>query len=102
MKRDWKMAGARLHLWPACARLGIARFSCHSLRHTFSTYNGNAGVAVPVLQSLLGHTSPVTTMTCTHPLEGAKRQTVGHLASLLFPNVPQNGKVFIKGSPLIR
>jgi len=92
----------RRHLWPACTLLGIPRFGWHSLRHTFSTLNGNAGVAVPVLQSLLGHASPETTMVYTHPLEDVKRQAVEDLASLLFPNVPSKQKIISKGSELIQ
>jgi integrase len=82
--------------------LGIPRFGWHSLRHTFSTLNGNAGVAVPVLQSLLGHASPETTMIYTHPFEDVKRQAVEDLASLLFPNVPSKQKLITKGSELIQ
>jgi len=92
----------RRHLWPACKSLGIPRFGWHSLRHTFSTYNGNAGVAVPILQSLLGHASPETTMIYTHPLEDVKRQAVENLARLLFPNVPSQEKPVVKGSTLIQ
>ena len=92
----------RRHLWPACGLLGIPRFGWHSLRHTFSTLNGNAGVAVPVLQSLLGHASPETTMIYTHPFEDVKRQAVEDLASLLFPNVPSKQKLITKGSELIQ
>ena len=92
----------RRHIWPACAHLRIPRFSWHSLRHTFSTFNGNAGVAVPILQSLLGHASPETTMVYTHPLEDVKRQAVEDLARLLFPNVPSERKLVTKGSNLIQ
>jgi integrase len=92
----------RRHLWPACARLGIPRFGWHSLRRTFSTLNGNAGVAVPVLQSLLGHASPETSMIYTHPLEDVKRQAVEDLAGLLFPNVPSKQKLITKGSERIQ
>jgi integrase len=92
----------RRHLWPACAKLGIPRFGWHSLRHTFSTYNGHAGVAVPVLQSLLGHASPETTMAYTHPLEDVKRQAVEELPRLLFPNVPSKPKLITRGSELIQ
>ena len=92
----------RRHLWPACARLRIPRFGWHSLRHTFSTYNGDAGVPVPVLQSLLGHSSPEMTMIYTHPLEDKKRQAVEGLARLLFPNVPSEENVLGKGSTLIQ
>jgi integrase len=92
----------RRHLWPACAHLGLPRFSWHSLRHTISTLNGNAGVAVPILQSLLGHASAETTMVYTHPLEDVKRRVVEDLALLLFPNVPSEQKLVMKGSKLIQ
>jgi integrase len=92
----------RRHLWPACAQLKLPRFGWHSLRHTFSTYNGNAGVAVPVLQSLLGHASPETTMIYTHPLEDVKRRAVEDLARLLFPNVPSKPRLIARGSELIQ
>ena len=92
----------RRHLWPACTLLGIPRFGWHSLRCTFSTYNGNAGVAVPVLQSRLGHASPETTMIYTHSLEHVAQQAVGDLAPLLFPNVPSEQILVTKGSELIQ
>ena len=74
----------------------------HSLRHTFNTLNGNAGAAVPVLQPLLGHASPETTMGDTVPLEDVKRQAVEDLASFLFPDVPSKQKIISKGSELIQ
>ncbi len=74
---------------PAYKRLGIPHFSWHSLRHTFSTYQGNQGVPVPVLQSLLGHTTAKTTMLYTHPLIDAQKLALTQLASKLFPNVPK-------------
>ncbi len=76
------------HVWPACDQLGLPKFGWHSLGHTFSTYSGNTGVAMPVLQSLLGHTSSNTTMRYTHPLESAKRDAVEQVANQLFPSVP--------------
>ncbi len=63
----------RRKLWPVCDRLGIPRFGWHSLRHTFSTYGGNSGVPLPVLQYLLGHANVETTMLYTHPLAEAQR-----------------------------
>jgi len=72
---------------PVCAALGV-RFTWHSLRHTFSTLQGNQGVPLPVLQSLLGHTTARITMTYTHPLEDAKREAMERVSALLFPIVP--------------
>lgn len=78
----------RRKLWPVCDRLGISRFGWHSLRHTFSTYGGNSGVPLPVLQYLLGHASVETTMLYTHPLGEAQRMAVERMASILLPNAP--------------
>ena len=76
------------NIWPVCDRLSIPRFGWHSLRHTFTTYGGNSGVPMPVMQSLLGHTSAEMTMLYTHPLRDAQRKAVERLAEILFPNVP--------------
>ena len=92
----------RREVWPVCDRLGIPRFGWHSCRHSFTTYGGNNGVPMPVLQSVLGHTSVETTMIYTHPLEEAQRQAVEKLAAISFPNVPNldasqvGGKVVIQ------
>jgi len=78
----------RRGLWPVCDRLSIARFGWHSLRHTFSTYGGNSGVPLPVLQYLLGHASVETTMIYTHPLGEAQREAVERMAAILLPIAP--------------
>lgn len=81
----------RRRLWPVCDRLGIPRFGWHSLRHTFSTYGGNSGVALPVLGYLLGHTDPKTTMIYTHPLLEPTRAAVEKIATILLPSAPHPG-----------
>ena len=81
---------------------GIPRFRWHSLRHSFSTYQGNDGVPIPVLQSLLGHANAETTMVYTHPLSEAKREAMEQLANVLFPTVPTSGKVVKPWSKLIQ
>jgi integrase len=88
----------RREVWPVCERHHIPKFGWHALRHTFSTYNGNSGVPMPVLQSLLGHASPETTMIYTHPLEEAQRCAVEKLAGILFPNVPSD-RNYQEGGP---
>jgi site-specific recombinase XerD len=59
-----KRIGARtiqqvLDKW--CKQLNIKHAHIHQLRHAFATRNVNAGMSLPVLQSLLGHASPHTT-----------------------------------------
>ncbi len=82
----------RREVEPVCNRLGLPGFTWHSLRHTFSTYGGNSGMAMPVLQSLLGHTTPEMTMRYTHPLEHVQREAVDSLAKILWPNVAETEK----------
>lgn len=40
----------------------LPNFSCHSLRHTFTTRLCEAGVNVKVIQDVLGHTDITTTL----------------------------------------
>lgn len=87
---------------PVCRKIGIAPFGWHSLRHTFSTYNGNSGVPIPVLQSLLGHRDAAPTMIYTHPLEDAQRGAVEQLASVLFRFVPKLQTEQEQGGSLIQ
>jgi len=73
---------------PVCDRLGIPRFSWHSLRHTFSTIAENNQVPITAVQSLLGHTSPSTTLLYTHAQDDTKHAALEKIAGVLFPNVP--------------
>ena len=41
---------------------GLPRFSCHSLRHTFTTRMCEAGINIKVIQDTLGHKDISTTM----------------------------------------
>ena len=77
---------------PVCEALKV-HFTWHSMRHTFSTLQGNQGAPLPVLQALLGHTTARVTMGYTHPLEQSKREAMGKLASILFPIVPTPGAI---------
>jgi integrase len=78
----------RREIEPACDRLKISRFSWHALRHTFATIAENSRVPISVVQSLLGHTSPSTTMLYTHAQDDAKQSALETVSGVLFPNVP--------------
>ena len=48
----------------------------HSLRHTFVSLSANAGVPLPVVQSIVGHTSTAMTRRYYHENVDALRQAV--------------------------
>lgn len=53
----------------------LPHFSCHSLRHTFTTRMCEAGINVKVIQDTLGHKDISTTMnTYTHATKDLKEQ----------------------------
>jgi integrase len=92
----------RREVWPVCDRLEVPRFGWHSCRLSFTTYGGNSGVPMPVLQSVLGHTSAETTMIYIHPLEEAHRQAVEELAAILFPDAPNLDASQVGGEVVIQ
>ena len=50
--------------------------SFHSLRHTFVSFSANAGVPLPVVQSIVGHTSTAMTRHYYHENEDVLRQAI--------------------------
>jgi integrase len=73
---------ARLHKahYGAVARAGIKqRFVLYDLRHTYASHAVMAGVDLPTLAALLGHTSIQMTMRYVHPAEEHKREATGKL-----------------------
>jgi integrase len=64
----------------AVARAGITpRFILYDLRHTYASRAVMAGVDLPTLAALLGHTSILMTMRYVHPAEEHKKAAVGKI-----------------------
>lgn len=69
----------------AIRRAGIEEhFRLYDLRHTFATRAVTAGVDLPTLAALLGHTNITMTTRYVHPAESQKREAVGKLERLRF------------------
>lgn len=66
-KRPCNRTGLAIHFKRDLLTVGIrSHYTIHSLRHTYATLLVRAGVGVPVLQELLGHTNIATTMIYLH------------------------------------
>ena len=67
----------------AVAECGIAKkASVHTLRHSYATHLLERGVQLPIIQQLLGHRSPRTTLVYTHLTEPSicrVRETIDEL-----------------------
>jgi integrase len=71
------------------------RFRLYDLRHTFGSRMAMAGVDLPTLKELMGHSTITTTMRYIHPTPEHKRAAVEKLERF---NVEQVFRVF-EGSP---
>jgi integrase len=67
--------------------VGMRGFRFHDLRHAFASLTLGDGVSIKEVQTLLGHSSPVVTLSAyARSIEGLGRQAVNELArSLLSP-----------------
>ena len=68
----------------ACRQAGITDFRFHDLRHTFGTRASDAGVPLPAIRDVMGHSSTAMTERYAHATDEGKRRAVeavgeGHL-----------------------
>ncbi|MBF8274883.1 MAG: hypothetical protein HW380_3988 [Magnetococcales bacterium] len=77
----------------ACRRAGIEDFHIHDLRHTCAAWLVSAGVPLPEVRDLLGHSSITMTERYAHLAPENVRSAVARLDSLSrFSHVEENGK----------
>ena len=73
------MISVRATFEKAVKMSGIGHCRFHDLRHTFATKLSLAGVSLPVIKELLGHSTIVTTMRYAHPTPESKKEAVAML-----------------------
>ena len=64
----------------------VIRYSMHSFRHTFCTLSINRGISLPVIQSIVGHSTALMTSHYSHISIESKRNAIQAI-SLLEPSI---------------
>ena len=60
----------------------VVRYSMHSFRHTFCTLSVNRGISVPVIQSIVGHSTALMTSHYSHISLESKRKAIQAISLL--------------------
>ncbi|MGN0855605.1 MAG: tyrosine-type recombinase/integrase [Kiritimatiellia bacterium] len=82
LRQIFKAANISMNYRMEGRRRKVVTASFHSLRHSFVSFAANAGVPLPVVQSIVGHTSTTMTRHYYHENEAALRAAVTAIPSL--------------------
>ena len=66
-----------------CKAAGIKGARIHDLRHTYASVLASAGMSLPVIGALLGHTQPATTHRYAHLFDDPLRQATERAAAIV-------------------
>ncbi len=79
------------HFWAAiCRKADIKDCRIHDLRHTYASILASAGLSLPVIGALLGHTQPNTTARYSHLFDDPLRQATERVGAVV--TAAGNGK----------
>ena len=68
-----------------CAKAELADCRIHDLRHTYASILASAGLSLPVIGALLGHTQPNTTARYSHLFDDPLREATERVSAVLAP-----------------
>jgi integrase len=74
IKRTWRSV---------CRTAGIEGVRLHDLRHSYASYLASAGLSLPVIGALLGHSQTSTTQRYAHLLDDPLRQATERVGALV-------------------
>lgn len=69
----------------------------HDLRHTYASVLASAGLSLPVIGALLGHSQPATTARYSHLMDDPLRQATERVGAIVMPTTASAEIVPIKG-----
>ena len=71
----------------ACAQAGIHDCRIHDLRHTYASILASAGLSLPIIGALLGHTQPQTTARYAHLQDDPLRSATERVGAVVTANI---------------
>lgn len=83
--RDTPAAQASIkNFWAsACREAGITGCRIHDLRHTYASILASAGLSLPIIGQLLGHTQATTTQRYAHLMDDPLRQATERVGAIV-------------------
>jgi integrase len=93
LNRPWRLVSQRA---------GIDGVRLHDLRHTHASVGAGAGLGLPIIGKLLGHSQASTTQRYAHldadPLRRASEHIAGHIAAAMGETVGARAKILPFGT----
>jgi len=65
----------------------------HDLRHTYASLLASAGMSLPIIGALLGHSQPATTARYSHLMDDPLRRATDRVGAVVMPSKGKGGKV---------
>jgi integrase len=66
-----------------CEAAGISGLRIHDLRHSYASMLASGGASLPLIGSLLGHSSPLTTARYSHLLRSAEAEATERVGAII-------------------
>jgi integrase len=89
IKKSWRVACRAAGIVTTVAVLGkpvvVPSARVHDLRHTYASLLASAGMSLPIIGALLGHSQPATTARYAHLLDDPLRQATERVGALVMP-----------------
>jgi integrase len=81
-------------IWASvCTMANIKGARVHDLRHSYASVLASAGLSLPIIGQLLGHTQPATTARYAHLLDDALRAATERAGAIIMGNSMSTAKV---------
>ncbi|MCB9931530.1 MAG: site-specific integrase [Alphaproteobacteria bacterium] len=96
-RQEIKTAWRRLCIAAGIVTAGKPSARLHDLRHTYASVLASAGLSLPVIGALLGHTQPATTARYAHLLDDPLRAATERAGAIVMPTAGSGEILKLRG-----